>query len=91
MLTSPAMTTSARRSKPETTAALRDLLRRIENEYREMPGLCLTQPQAQRLWGLDSTTCSFILMTLRARGVLRRTTSGTYVRGEAPLCDERSD
>lgn len=66
--------------KPPTTAALHDLLRRVEREYREMPGMCVTAPQAQRLWGLDSTTCAFVLMTLVERRVLRRTPRGTYVK-----------
>ena len=68
------------KGKPSTTAALHDLLRRIEAEYREMPGMCVTAPQAQRLWGLDSTTCAFVLMTLTERRVLRRTPRGTYVK-----------
>ena len=68
------------RTTAETTAALHQLLRRIEGEYREMPGMCVTQPQAQRLWGLDATTCSFVLMTLVERGVLRRTPRGTYIK-----------
>ena len=46
-----------RRTKPQTTAALRELLQRIERDYREMPGLSVTAPQAERLWNLDSTTC----------------------------------
>lgn len=71
----------ARRTKPQTTAALHELLQRIESEYREMPGLSVTARQAERLWGLDSTTCGFVLMTLIQRGILRRTASGTYVRG----------
>jgi hypothetical protein len=70
-----------RRTKPQTTAALHELLQRIEGEYLEMPGLNLTPAQAERLWGLDSTTCSFVLMTLVQRGTLRRTGRGTYVRG----------
>ena len=69
-----------RRTKPETTAALHDLLQRIEGEYHEMPGMCVTAPQAERLWGLDSTTCAFVLMMLVERKVLRRTPRGTYVR-----------
>jgi hypothetical protein len=68
------------KGKPPTTAALHDLLRRVESEYREMPGMCVTAPQAQRLWGLDSTTCAFVLMTLVERRVLRRTPRGTYVK-----------
>ena len=71
---------TARRTKPQTTAALHELLRRIEGEYREMPGLSVTAQQAERLWGLTSTTCSFVLTTLIQRGVLKRTENGTYVR-----------
>ena len=60
--------------------ALHELLRRIESEYAEMPGMCVTAAQAQRLWGLDSITCSFVLTTLVERRVLRRTRRGTYVK-----------
>ena len=65
----------------------RELLLRIEGEYREMPGLSLTLPQAQRLWGLDSNTCAFALTTLVERKVLKQTTGGTYLRGPSSwLC-----
>jgi hypothetical protein len=70
----------ARRAKPQTTSALHELLQRIEGEYREMPGLSVTAIQAERLWGLDSTTCALVLGTLIQRGILKRTGSGTYVR-----------
>ena len=60
--------------------SLRDLLNRVVGEYNEMPGMCVTRPQAQRLWGLDSTTCELVLMTLVERGILRRTSRGTYVK-----------
>ena len=70
----------ARRTKPQTTAALHELIQRIEGEYREMPTLSVTAAQAERLWGLDSMTCGFVLMTLIQRGVLKRTASGTFVR-----------
>lgn len=71
---------AVRKGKPETALALHELLGRIESEYREMPGMCVTVPQAQRLWGLDSKTCSFVLMTLVERRILRRTARGTYVK-----------
>ena len=77
---STATSEPARRTKPQTTAALHELLQRIEREYREMPGLSVTAPQAQRLWGVDSMTCGYVLMTLIQRGVLRRTANGTFVR-----------
>ena len=57
----------------------RELLLRIEGEYREMPGLSLTLPQAQRLWGLDSNTCAFALTTLVERKVLKQTAGGTFI------------
>ena len=78
-MTMPATVESARRTKPQTTAGLRELLENIEREYRDMPGMCVTETQAERLWGLDSTTCSFVLMMLIERGVLKRTPHGTYV------------
>lgn len=71
---------TVRTGKPDNTAGLHELLRRVEAEYREMPGMCVTAQQAQRLWGLDTTTCSFVLMTLVERRVLRRTPRGTYVK-----------
>lgn len=80
MKTSSATQDPVLNAKPPTTAALHELLRRIEGEYREMPGMCVTAPQAQRLWGIDSTTCAFVLMTLVERRILRRTPRGTYVK-----------
>ena len=71
---------TVRTGEPENPAGLHALLRRVEAEYREMPGMCVTAAQAQRLWGLDSTTCAFVLMTLVERRILRRTPRGTYVK-----------
>ena len=59
---------------------LHDIVRRIESEYREMPGMCVTAAQAQRLWGIDATTCSYVLATLVERRILRRTARGTFVK-----------
>ena len=55
-----------------------DWLMRVEAEYREMPGLQLTEPQMQRLWGLDGATCAAITRMLVARGVLRETPTHSY-------------
>jgi hypothetical protein len=63
------------------TPAIRELLLRIEGEYREMPGLSLTVSQAQRLWGLDKNTCALALTTLAERRVLKQTAAGTFLRG----------
>ena len=40
------------------------LLRRIQSEFREMPGLRLTCRQAQRLWNLDQLVCESLLAAL---------------------------
>jgi hypothetical protein len=36
----------------------------IRAEFREMPGLILTRPQFQRLWGLDTETCDRVIKEL---------------------------
>jgi hypothetical protein len=59
------------------------LLSRIESEYREMPGLTLTEVQVQRLWNLDEEACGSVLATLTRRRFLRRTSKGNYVRASA--------
>jgi DNA-binding IclR family transcriptional regulator len=56
------------------------MLDRIRGEYAEMPGLKLTLPQAQRLWGLDRSACDEILRTLADSRYLRQTSDGAYVR-----------
>ena len=56
------------------------LVTRVRGEYREMPGLNITVTQTERLWGLDRHTCASVLTTLMERSVLKRTTSGTYLR-----------
>jgi hypothetical protein len=54
-------------------------LTRIEAEYREMPGLQLTEPQMRRLWRLDGTTCALIIAALLGSGVLAETPKHGYV------------
>ena len=43
-------------ARPSLNVSFAELLRRVRGEYLEMPGLRLTAPQAQRLFGLDSET-----------------------------------
>ena len=61
-------------------AAIGELIVRVQGEYREMPGLKLTEVQAQRLWGLDGRTCALVLTALVEQQFLRRTPAGTYLR-----------
>ena len=55
-------------------------LTRIRGEYGEMPGLCLTQCQAQRLWGLPCDRCEALLTALIEERFLVRTVDGRFVR-----------
>jgi hypothetical protein len=57
----------------------KELLRVIQAEYREMPGLDLTRAQAQRLWGLDAHTCTAMFETLVAVRFLRCNDRQAYV------------
>lgn len=57
-----------------------DLVGLIRAEYNEMPGLCLTRAQAQRLWRLEPDVCDNVLRAMVDAGFLRLT-SGGYVRG----------
>jgi hypothetical protein len=57
-----------------------DWLHLIRAEYLEIPGLHLTKPQVQRLWGLDTMTCDALLKALVDARFLRRTHAGAYVR-----------
>jgi len=62
---------------------LMDWLTLIRAEYTEVPGLSLTKPQIQRLWGLDALTCEALLEALEAVKFLRRTETNRYVRSRA--------
>ena len=53
---------------------------RIREEFREMPGLRLTVPQATRLWGLDLGTCRSVIEELVAAEYLRWTAAGEVTR-----------
>jgi hypothetical protein len=61
---------------------LTDWLQLIRAEYLEVPGLCLTKSQAQRLWGLDPVTSEALLAALIDAKFLRRTRQDAYVRAD---------
>jgi len=52
----------------------------VRGEFQEIPGLHLTRPQAQRLWGLDAVTCESLLEGLVVAKFLRRTVRDQYAR-----------
>ena len=59
-----------------------DVLRRVQGEYLEMPGLRLTTAQAQRLWGLDRSACDTLLGALVDAKFLFRTRDGAFVKSD---------
>jgi hypothetical protein len=59
-----------------------DVLRRVQGEFLEMPGLRLTEAQARRLWNLDQALCESLLDTLVQERFLFRTGDGAFMRVE---------
>jgi len=58
------------------------VLQRIQGEFVEMPGLRLTAPQAQRLWGLEREVCNALLGALVDAKFLLQTRDGAFIRIE---------
>ena len=65
---------------PARVRPANDLLRRIQGEFLEMPGLRLTEPQARRLWNLDALSCSTVVSVLLDAGFLFKTSDGSLMR-----------
>lgn len=55
------------------------LVDRIRSEYREMPGMRLTLPQARRLWQVEVSECEAALDALVSEGFLALTVDDSYV------------
>jgi hypothetical protein len=62
---------------PPLIAALAE---HVRGEYLNMPGLCLTEAQACRLWNVDPLVCVAILEALVDTGFLIKTPMGMYCR-----------
>ena len=70
---------------------IEDVLKRVQGEFVEMPGLCVTAAQAQRLWGLDRELCERLLETLVEKKFLAQRRDGTFIRvGDGPKTAPRS-
>jgi len=65
------------------SAPLAGLLQRVRDEYREMPELKLTKPQAMRLFGVAPSVCAAVLRALVMENFLSRTGEGQFVRSTA--------
>ena len=66
----------------EPIDVIEEVLRRVQGEFLEMPGLRLTEEQARRLWGLDATACDALLNALVDANFLFRTHDGAFMRVE---------
>ena len=66
--------------RPALTSRDDALVARIRAEFAEMPGLCLTEAQARRLWNLDESECHRALGRLVAAGYLEAGARGRYLR-----------
>jgi hypothetical protein len=69
-----------KRRHPMSTELSSDTLLRICGEFLEMPGLQLTERQAQRLWGLEPGVCHAMLEELVTLGFLCHRARDTYAR-----------
>jgi hypothetical protein len=67
---------------PDPLRAKDEVIRRVQGEFLEMPGLRLTVAQAQRLWGLDASSCGELLGALVDAKFLFRTRDGAFMRVE---------
>ena len=63
---------------PAGDVKTKQLLNRIQGEFLEMPGLRLRIEQAQRLWGLDRSTCEDLLSALVDAKFLSRHADDAY-------------
>ena len=62
------------------SAPLAALLQRAREQYRAMPELELTKPQATRLFGVAPSVCAAMLRALVMEKFLFRTGEGVFVR-----------
>jgi len=66
----------------QVSCATDDVLKRVQGEFLEMPGLRLTEAQARRLWNLDAAACRALLDALVDSQFLFRTRDGAFMRIE---------
>ena len=68
-------------SRADSPSRIQELTARVKHKYHKMPGLILTQAQAQRLFGLDGMTlryCQKLCVTRdQAASFLMPSTKGT--------------
>jgi hypothetical protein len=60
--------------------SIHEVIRRVRAEYLEMPGLQLTEPQVQRLCGVERMVCQIVLDALVNEKFLWAKPDGHYAR-----------
>jgi hypothetical protein len=75
--------TMKRRARTAIERRPSDWVNIVRGEFQELPGLALTKPQVQRLWGFDANTCDVVLRTLVEAHFLKKTAGGAYARFDA--------
>ena len=63
-----------------TQARMRDWLTIVRGEFCEMPGLQLTKPQIQKMWGVEPDICDALVTELVDQHFLKLTQRGAYGR-----------
>ena len=69
-------------SSAQTPSEFDAIVRRVRDEFHEMPGLHLTPAQARRLWGLEYDLCRAVIETLVTSTFLRWTPAGAITRAD---------
>ena len=72
-----------RKADRRDVSARAALVARVTGEFHEIPGLCISLPQAQRLFGLREDICARILDGLVLDGTIGLTSAGLYYRTRA--------
>jgi hypothetical protein len=62
---------------------LDELLRRVQAEFLEMPGLRVTRAQARRLWALDDSVCEAVLAALVDARFLVESRNASFMRASS--------
>ena len=64
----------------EESVEIEVIVRRVQQEFLEMPGLRLTPDQARKLWGLERDICQAVIDELVAAQFLCWTRTGAVMR-----------
>jgi hypothetical protein len=60
-----------------------ELMKVVQDEFREMPGLRLTRAQFKRLWSMDQSTCDVLIDVLVEKSFLVMRPDGSLCLADA--------